>query len=82
LLSSAVTPEVAAAEVDRATPAMEDTNTNPDTCSHQVSQIGWHKPDLLQQDSSMLSIDSAYHALSRSGLLWFLIGSVLIEKCL
>lgn len=46
----------AVAEVDRVMPVMEDTNTNPDTCSlgetisvlnrvgfHQVSQTGHHQ---------------------------------------
>jgi len=92
--SSAAIPEV---EADRATPAMEDTNTNPDTCSHaarqspcsitsashQLSQIEPHELDQLwHQDSSALSIGSVYHVLPRSRLPWFSIGSVPIEKCL
>lgn len=57
----------AAVAADRATPAMEDTNTNPDMCSpgetisvlnhvgfHQVSRIGRRKTDLSRrQDSSV-----------------------------
>lgn len=71
-----------AVAADKATPAMEDTNTNPDMCSpgetifvlnyigfHQVSRIGRYKPDLTRrQDSSVrLIVGSIDYVLSGNG---------------
>lgn len=70
-----------AVAADRATPAMEDTNTNPDMCSpdetisvlnhvglHQIFRIGRCKPDLSQrQDSSIRLISSIDYVLSENG---------------
>lgn len=66
---------------DKVTPAMEDTNTNPDMCSlgetisvlnhvgfHQVSRIGRRKLDLSRrQDSSIRLIGLIDHVLLGNG---------------
>lgn len=70
-----------AVAADKATPAMEDTNTNPDMCSpgetifvlnhigfHQISRIGRYKPDLSRRhDSSVRLIGSIDYVLSGNG---------------
>lgn len=70
-----------AVAADKATPAMEDTNTNPDMCSpgetisvlnhvgsHQISWTGQRKLDLSRhQDSSVRLIGSIDYVLSGNG---------------
>jgi len=73
-----VIPAVAVA-ADRATPAMEDTNTNPDMCSpdetisvlnhvgfYQVFRIGRRKPDLSRRQNLLVRLISLIDVLSEN----------------